>query len=157
METDDELIERVAIEQEPQISAVELRHVEWYWPRVRDWILAALQESVLHELSEAEIYRACLKGEYLMLVLAIGDSLCGVAVLTASKDPMGRNYMAVICCGGIQVHRWLGLLVNTCRLLAHDIGAREIILMGRPGWRAMLAPMGLKLRAVVMVLDLEKR
>lgn len=157
METDDDLTQRIAQEVEPRICAVELRHVEWYWPRVRTWILAALAESVMHELSEEDIYKGCLKGDYLMLAMAIGDNLCGVAVLDASRDPTGRPYLAVICCGGLHVHRWIGLLTNTCRLLAHDVGAREIVMMGRPGWRGMLAALGARLRAVVMVLDLEKR
>jgi hypothetical protein len=140
---------------EPAICAVEAGAVDWFWPRVSHWIDDALHQSVMHELPLDEVYTGCKDGSYLLLAVRLGNDLTGCAVMAASTDPQGRPYLAVICCGGERVQRWLSLLVRTCRLLAAEMGAREIVALGRPGWRPLLAGLGCKLRAVVMVLDVE--
>ena len=142
---------------EPQICAVEARHVDWFWQRVSHWIENALHRSVMHELSLAEVYQGCKDGTYLLLAVRLGDELTGSVVVAASTDPTGRPYLGVICCGGEHLERWMGLLVPTCRLVAAQVGAREIVMMGRPGWRPYLAAQGARLRAVVMVLDIEEQ
>ena len=141
---------------EPQICAVEPGLVDWFWVRVSHWIENALHRSVMHELSLDEVYQGCKDGTYLLLAVRLGDDLTGSVVVAASTDPTGRPYLGVICCGGERLELWMRLLVPTCRLVAAQIGAREIVMMGRPGWRRYLAAQGARLRAVVMVLDLEE-
>jgi len=142
---------------EPKICAVEPQVLDWFWSRrVGQWVADALERSVQHELSLDEVYQGCKDGTYQLLVTAVGDELAGCAVVGASHDPTGRPYLALICCSGERVEEWLSLMVTTCKLLAREIGAREIVVLGRPGWRALLQPYGCRLRAVVMVLDLEQ-
>ena len=141
---------------EPQICAVTPELVDWFWVRgVSEWIGDALHRSVMHELGVDEVYADCKSGRYLLLAIKSQDKLTGCAVVAASDDPSGRPYLGLICCGGERVHEWLSVLVSTCKLIARQIGAREIVVMGRHGWRPLLAAHGLRLRSVVMVLDLE--
>jgi len=138
-----------------EICAVPRELLGYYWPRVVEWIEEALQASVMHEMKALEVFEGIESGRYLLLVMRRAQSeLCACAVLAKSVDPQDRPYLALICCAGDGVQEWLGLLVDTCKVLGYEFGASEIIVLGRPGWRPLLQPHGLRLRAVVMSLDI---
>jgi hypothetical protein len=139
-----------------EVCAVPADKVMLIWDRVQGWISDALEASVMHEMPIDEVYTGCRDGTYLMLVMRVDGDWRGCAVLAQSSDPQGRPYLGLICCGGEGVHEWISILVTTCRLIAVQQGAREIVVMGRPGWRKLLQPFGLRVRAVVMVLDMER-
>jgi hypothetical protein len=138
-----------------EICAVPRELVPRFWPMVRQWVAASLEHSVMHELHSDEVYWSCYEGSYLLLVMRSSGQVRGCAVLAKSTDPQGRPYLGLICCGGERVEEWLSVLVAACKLVALEHGAREIVVMGRPGWQRLLKPHGLRLRGVILVLDLE--
>lgn len=145
---------RVPAADEPEVCAVQRDNLKDYWPKVRGWIEASLLHSLQHELRPDEVLARCLNGEYLMLVYAVQRfRLVGVQILTKNTDPAGKPYIAVVCAGGVEIEKWARLGVVTCRQIARDAGADKLIMMGRPGWRPMLAAFGGRLHAVVMSMD----
>ena len=146
-------VTRVPIEQEPRISAVDVGHVGYYWPKVVDWLRAALAEAVHHELNIQDVYRRCKSGDSLMVVVALGDQLCGVGVLDYSVDPKGDGYVLVYACGGERMPQWIGLFVATCRTIALERGARRVLMVGRRGWQPFLEAHGARLRCICMSLE----
>jgi hypothetical protein len=144
---------RIPISREPSIAAVRIEHVAHFWPKVADWIGRALAEAVHHELSAQEIYRRCMSGEYLMLLIAIGEQLVGVAVLERSVNAKGQTYVLINCAGGQRMPEWIGLLVSTCRTVAQEVGAVELLMVGRPGWKPFLMTHGAKVKCICMSLE----
>ena len=144
---------RVPIEREPRISAVKGDHVGWYWPKVADWLRAALAEAVHHELNIQDVYRRCKCGDSLMLAIALGDDLCGVGVLDYSVDPKGDGYVLVYACGGESMPQWIGLFMDTCKTIALERGARRVLMVGRRGWQPFLEARGAKLRCICMSME----
>jgi hypothetical protein len=144
---------RVPIEQEPSICAVQAQHVDSLWHRVAGWLTAALAEAVNNELSVQEVYRRCKGGDSLMLLISIGEQLCGVAVLDYSVDPKGEGYVLVYACGGVRMPQWIGLFVSTCRTIAQERGARRLLMVGRKGWQPFLEAQGARLRCICMSME----
>lgn len=123
------------------------------WPRIEHWIIDALAQSLQHELPIEQVWNSCLDGSYQVLVTRKGEEILGCAVLGKLMDPRDKPYIAVICCGGERVHEWLGVLVKAAKLIALQEGADQLVMMGRPGWRTLLQPLGCRMRAVVMALE----
>jgi hypothetical protein len=144
---------RIPVALEPRASAVQIEHIDHFWPKVADWVQRALAEAVHHELTAQEIYRRCKSGEYLMLLLAIGETLAGVAVLERSVNAKGQTYVLINCAGGDRMPEWIGTLVAACRLIALDVGARELMMIGRPGWKPYLQAHGAKVKCICMALE----
>lgn len=144
---------RVPVAQEPRASAVQMQHVDYFWPKVSDWIERALAEAVQHELNAQEIYRRCKSGEYLMLLLAIGEDLCGVAVLEKSVNSRGQLYLIVAAAGGVRMPEWIGTLVAACKVIANEQGARELMMIGRAGWRPYLQAQGARVKCICMTME----
>jgi hypothetical protein len=144
---------RVPISEEPRASVVRVEDLNFYWPRVVEWLRRALAEAVHHELNIQDIYRRCRAGDSLMVVMAIGQELCGVAVLDYSVDPKGDGYVLVYACGGERMPQWIGLFVKTCRAIALDRGARRLLMVGRKGWQPFLQAQGARLRCICMSME----
>lgn len=134
-------------------AAVRTEHVAHFWPKVVEWLRRALAEAVQHELNIQDVYRRCLSGESLMVLLALGDDLTGVAVLDYSVDPAGDGYVLVYACGGERMPLWIGELVKTCRAIAQERGARRVLMVGRKGWQPFLEAQGARLRCICMSLE----
>ena len=149
--TDDAV--RVPVSQEPRCGAVRAELVAHVWPRVSKWIRAALEDAVNENLNIQDVYRRLLSGEFLMLTIAIGDELAGVAVLDYSIDPRGDGYVLVACCGGERMAVWIGEFVKTVRTIAKERGARRVLMVGRRGWRPILEQHGARLKCICMGLE----
>jgi hypothetical protein len=137
------------------VAAVPLELVDAAWPRVRDWFAGALAMSVQHELTVDEIYCGARTGEYLILLMEDGEGeIVAAAAVMQSTRPDGRPYLALLCCGGSEIDRWISDLVDACKRIARAGGIDQIVVVGRPGWVRALRPFGLAHRASILVLDL---
>ena len=151
VKTDD--AQRVPVTQEPSCAAVRVEQVPHVWPRVSKWIRWALDDAVNENLNIQDVYRRCLSGEFLMLTIAIGDELAGVAVLDYSIDPRGDGYVLVACCGGERMPVWLGEFIKSVRAIAQERGARRVLMVGRRGWQHYLEKHGARLKCICMGLE----
>lgn len=147
------VVERLPLSMEPTAAAVRVEHVGYFWPKVVDWIRASLAEAVHHELNVQDVYRRCKSGDSLMVLLAIGPQLCGVAVLDYSVDPKGDGYVLVYACGGTRMSEWIAEFCKACRAIALERGARRVLMVGRRGWQPFLEAQGAKLRCICMQME----
>lgn len=150
------VLEELEIERAPssRVAAVPLELVDKAWPKVRDWFAGALAMSVQHELTTDEIYCGARAGEYLILLMEVDDEIAAAAAVMQSTRPDGRPYLALLCCGGSEIDRWIADLVEACKKIARAGGIDQIVVVGRPGWVRALRPFGLAHRASILTLDL---
>jgi hypothetical protein len=139
-----------------RVAAVPRHLLDEAWPIVHEWLEAALAYAVQHEMPIGEVWASLCSGEMLLLVMECEGAVVAAAVVQQGIRPQdGRPYIALVCCGGSQVERWLGELVAACKQLAVAAGAPQIIVLGRTGWAPLLKRHGLKQRLALMTLDLE--
>jgi hypothetical protein len=137
-----------------RVAAVPLELVDSAWPRVRSWFVGALAMSVQHELTIDELYEGARAGEFLILLMEVGDEIVAAAAVMQSTRPDSRPYLALVCCGGSEIDRWISELVEACKKIARAGGIDQIVVCGRPGWVRALRPFGLAHRASILTLDL---
>lgn len=119
------------------------------WPAVSGYLDAALKESLQHEWTGEEVHARLASGQYLLAVARHDSAIMGAMVFDRGLDARGRKYVAMVCCGGFDMHEWLPGLVALCKKLCELQGADRIIVMGRRGWERILYRYGLRVHAVV--------
>lgn len=121
------------------------------WPLVREYIQAALAAAAQHEVTIEHVEKHLGTGEYCLLLMQDGQGvICGGAVLTKSKRPDGQVYVGTIAVGGAHLDRWSDALAEAFKTVARAVGASEILMLGRPGWRRALAKYGVRERGVIL-------
>jgi hypothetical protein len=149
-------VESVRVPPAARVAAVPRHLLNEAWPIVHDWLEAALAYAVQHEMPIDEVWQSLCTGEMLLLVIEAEGAIVAAAVVQQGFRPQDhRPYIALVCCGGSQVEKWLSELVDACKQLAHAAGAPQIIVLGRTGWAPLLKRHGLKQRLALMTLDLE--
>jgi hypothetical protein len=130
------------------------------WPRVREWIDAALAHSLQDALSLADVEQRLASREYLLVIVAEpaqgsdGHQLTGAAVLSIERNLGRPSAVMVLACGGRRMDGWLGELVEAVRKIAIAAGVERIILIGRPGWQRVLKGFKVEHRASVLCYSL---
>jgi hypothetical protein len=133
-------------------------HLPLAWHVCKPWIEAALEQSLQHEISIADIAIGLDSEEYLLLMAAPdgGSEIVGCAVLMISEAPRQGRYVGILACGGVGVEGWIGPMFEAAKEVARSHGARRLVCMGRIGWAPMLKKQGCKHHASVFSLELEE-
>jgi hypothetical protein len=126
------------------------------WPHVRDYVASALEHSVQHELTADDIFERLERGRYkLALVLRHGTCI-GAQVFDHGTDPKGHKFVAIVCCGGMDMEQWIGGMVALGKKLAELASADRVVIMGRRGWAGVLRAYGLEVRAIIATAPIDK-
>lgn len=122
------------------------------WPLLREYIQAALAISAQHEISIEYVEHHLFKsGEFLLLCMQDGAGVvCGGAVITKSRRQDGVPYLSVVAVGGRNLDAWLDELARACIEVAKAIGAAEIVMVARTGWKRALQQWGVRERASIL-------
>jgi hypothetical protein len=148
---------------EPQVAIVPPGLIDAAWPACRDWIEAALASTQQHEMSLDTVYERLQDREYLLLlmtspgVVARDSGLaeiraCAVVAISVSAQS-GKSYLGLIGAGGRGAHEWVGPLYRALRDLAIAEGCDRVLVVGRPGWRRLLLPLGARHVGEIIVMD----
>jgi len=117
---------------------------EQVWPAIEPWLAAALAENRQHMFSTDDLADGIRSRDFgLLLMRNRDDKISAAAVLSRGFRPSDHApYVALMACGGSGLDDWLPDLVATVQATGRMIGADEIMILGRPGWRKLLAPYG---------------
>ncbi len=114
---------------------VDPRRVHEIWPAVEDRIRRAMERLGFSDYRELE--RKVRRGSAL-LWLAWDGSTVQAAAVTELHVANGRKYCTIVACGGRHMKRWLSLL-GVLETFAKAEGCSATLVIGRPGWRRVLA------------------
>jgi hypothetical protein len=117
---------------------------EEVWPLVEPWLAAAMAENRQHLMSTEDLADGIRTKDFgLLLMRDDADRISAAAVLSRGFRPSDHApYVALMACGGSGLDAWLPDLVDTVKATGRAFGADEIMILGRPGWRKLLAPYG---------------
>lgn len=117
---------------------------EQCWPAVEPWLAGALALNRQHTVTTDDLADGIRSGDYgLLLMRDAEDRIAAAAVLSHGLRPAdGKPYVALMACGGSGLTAWLPDLVDCVKASGRKLGADEIMILGRPGWRKALAPFG---------------
>jgi hypothetical protein len=110
------------------VAKEELEHV---WPKVRDWITAALEYGQGDE-NEFDVLSRLSSGEYLLFWAA--DRYAGV--VQVQEHP--RQKVAVIVYAGGSDPKAMKEEIEACKPWCRHYGITQIRIFGRPGWERVL-------------------
>jgi len=151
MEEDHGSVTEERVDSPGMVGLVAYHDLPKAWPLVREYIVAALAAAAQHELTIEYIEDNLRKGEYVLMVMQAGDgTICGGCILTKSTRADGSTYMGAIAVGGQHLERWDEALAEAFKTVARAVGAAEIVMVGRPGWRRALSKFGVRERAVIL-------
>jgi hypothetical protein len=123
------------------------------WPYVRDYLDAALRESVRNELTIERLHDRIAAGVFLLAVIVRGGAVIGAQVFERGTDPQGRRFVASVCTGGFDMADWLSGLVALGKKLCELHEAERFVMIGRRGWERVMHGHGMRIRAVIGVAD----
>jgi hypothetical protein len=130
---------------------VEPGRVDYWWPRVSEWIEAALAASVIRDVPAGHLAQALRDGVSQMLLIADPDAqtLIGAMIFTPEQLHSGERVIAMQACGGERVEDWVGGALRVVCRVAEGAGCTHVLALGRPGWVKYLRPLGVRRRATV--------
>jgi hypothetical protein len=126
---------------------VDPKRVAEIWPTVSQRIKSAMERVGFSDYREIE--RKVLRGGALLWLAWDGNAVHAAAV-TELHLANGRKFCTIVACGGRHMKRWLAL-IRDLETFAKDEGCDATLIIGRPGWRRVLAGY----RATSLVLEKE--
>lgn len=117
---------------------------EQVWPSVEPWLAEAMKHARQHMMTTDDLADGCRSGEFaLLLMRSESDKIAAAAVISRGFRPFDHEpYIALMACGGSLMEEWLPDLVGDMKAIGRSAGASEIMILGRPSWRKVLAPYG---------------
>lgn len=126
-------------------------HLPWVWPRVRDWLAAALEHYEGKAMSSRAMRERIRRRRYGLLVGTRGERIVGAVVLEFGEQ-RGRRVLNLVAAGG-ERGRALELVGPTLwegvRAVGRALGADCVRVEGRRGWLRWLGAERARVRQVV--------
>jgi hypothetical protein len=125
---------------------------EQVWPLVEPWLAEAMRHTQQHMMTTADLADGCRTNEYALLLMRADDGMIAAAAVIGrgTRPHDGVPYVCMMACGGSKMDDWLPELVATMKDIGRRIGAPEVMLLGRPGWRRVLLPHGARECATIV-------
>jgi hypothetical protein len=114
------------------------------WAIAEPWLREALAMNRQHLVTSQDLRLGIEAGDYgLFLMRNRGDMIAAAAVVSFGQRPSdGGPYLALMACGGSGLEDWISDLVSNLKRVGRAAGCDEVMVLGRPGWRRVLAPYG---------------
>jgi len=116
-----------------QVCGVHPAHVAMLWPRIRDFILAAMRLGYDEFYAEDDIRQACLDGA-MQLWVACGDTAIEAAIVSRIVRYPKRAVCQVPLIGGRRMRAWLPAMQAMIEAFARENGCTHMEGAGRLGW-----------------------
>jgi len=124
------------------VSLVPAEHAEAMWPKVRPHLMKAAEYTFGRYEPEDMLTGVVEYGDSLWIAFEEED-VKGAVVTTFSTYPRKR-YVNMIFCGGEELNRWKGPMLDILQKWAFDHGCDGIECSGRLGWERIFKEDGFK-------------
>ena len=118
-----------------ELICVDPARVAEFWPHVRVMILCAIKRCGLSDCADIE---ASILGGGSLLWIAWNGSVIEAAASTRISTIDGGKVCTLVACGGGDRRRWMPML-RKLEIYAKANGCRCVRILGREGWRRVLA------------------
>lgn len=120
-----------------ELSALQIAHT---WPLLAPMIIEAI-DITDNELTEIEVMRRCLSGQFRLFVAIDKDKIIGVQTI---EHLPAENLINLVTTGGIELEKWQDAILETIEGIAREQQCTAIQTRGRMGWLKQLKRNGFK-------------
>ena len=123
------------------ITPIPVNKLDSVWHTVSPLLAKALEYN--NELDLNDVLDGILREEYLLMVAVEAAGIKAAFVLEMVEKPLKR-ICNIMLCGGTDMDSWLTDYLDQVYVIAEAQGADSVYVMGRPGWKKILASHGFK-------------
>lgn len=136
-------MEAARLEQEVIISAIPPDMVDAIWSRVEIFIQLAVDESN-NELCIDQIRQSLIDGDRVLIPIVEGCDIIAAFTVERIIYSTGKIVLNVVTVGGEGFIKWEDQISVVMLGIAKEYDCEEIYIIGRPGWKKLLAKRGFK-------------